>query len=68
MEFLIALGMLGMLAYELISGEVINEKSVQRVISRNKQPTKFWITVGFHFVILAWMLLELFGVVDILKW
>ncbi len=68
MEFLIALGMLGILMYELLSGEVINEKSVQRVIFRSKQPGKFWITVGFQFVILIWMLLELLGVVDVLKW
>jgi len=50
------------------SGEVINEKSVPRKIFRSKQPGKFWITVGFQFVILIWMLLELLGVVDILKW
>ena len=67
-EFLIMLGILGMLTYELLSSEVINEKSVRRVISRNKRPGLFWFVVGFQLVVLIWMLLELLRIVDILKW
>lgn len=65
MEFVIALGMLGMLTYELLSGEVINEKSVRRVVSRNERPGMYWIAIGFQLVILLWMLLEFFSIVDI---
>jgi hypothetical protein len=56
------------LTYELLSGKVINEKSVRRVIFRSKRPGMFWFVVGFQLVVLIWMLLELFGIVDILKW
>ena len=65
MEFLIALGVLGMLTYELLSGEMINEKSVRRVISRSEHPGMFWFVVSFQLVVLLWMLLELVGIVDI---
>jgi hypothetical protein len=65
MEFLIALGVLGMLTYELLSGEMINEKSVRRVISRSEHPGMFWFVVSFQLVVLLWMLLELLGIVDI---
>ncbi len=65
MEFLIALGVLGILTYELLSGEVINEKSVRRAISRSERPGMFWFVVGFQLVVLLWMLLELLGIVDI---
>jgi hypothetical protein len=66
-EFLIALGVLGMLTYELLSGKVINNKSVRRVISRSEHPGLFWFVVGFQIIILIWMLLELLGIVDIIS-
>jgi len=67
MEFLIMLGILGMLAYELFSGKVINNKSVRRVISRSERPGLFWFVVGFQIVILIWMFLELLGIVNIIN-
>jgi len=67
MELSIMLGILGMLTYELLSSEVINEKSVRRVISRSERPGMFWLVVGFQLIILIWMLFELFGVVIFLK-
>ena len=65
MEFLIALGVLGMLTYELLSGEAINEKSARRVISRSERPGIFWIVVGFQLIVLLWMLLEFLDIIDI---
>jgi hypothetical protein len=67
MEFLIMLGMLGILTYELISGEGFNEMSRQTGISRSKHPGLFWFAVGFQIIILIWMFLELLGIVDIIN-
>ena len=68
MEFLIMLAMLGILTYELISGEAFNEMSRRTGISRSKHTGLFWFVVGFQIIVLIWMFLELLGIVDVLKW
>lgn len=67
MEFSIMLVILGILAYELITGEGPTEMSRRTGISRSKNPGLFWFLVGFQVVILVWMLLELLGIVDIIN-
>jgi len=67
MEFLIMLAMLGILTYELISGEAFNEMSRRTGISRSERPGLFWFVVGFQIIVLIWMFLELLGIVDIIN-
>ena len=68
MEIFIAVIMIGMLVYEFFTGEVMVKNGTRgRAVSRKDSPGTFWFVVILQVVILAWMTLEMLGIMNIVN-
>ncbi len=69
MELFIAAIIVGVIVYEFYTGAIVVKNGARaKSLARATNPGTFWFWIVVQAVIVVWMVLETFGIVNVVNW